>query len=72
MRCAYCGSQLHTVTNCPRTWGGSARRQKMRCAYCGSHEHEVKACPKTFSGSAARAWHPETVADHFILDGRDR
>jgi hypothetical protein len=26
MRCSYCGSELHTVENCPKTWGGSANR----------------------------------------------
>ena len=40
----------------------------MRCSYCGSKEHNVEACPKTWGGNAARAWHPESVADHFVED----
>jgi primosomal protein N' len=68
MYCAYCGSRLHTITNCPKTWGGQARRNAMRCGYCGSREHNIAACPKTFSGSAARAWHPDDVADDFVKD----
>lgn len=38
----------------------------MHCSYCGARDHDINACPKTFSGNAARAWHPHTVADHFI------
>ncbi len=68
MRCTYCGSTLHTATNCPKTWGGSANRNNMHCTYCGSKEHNVKACPKTFSGNAARKWHPDSVKDDFIKD----
>lgn len=71
MRCTYCGSHLHTLTNCPKTWGGQSRRLHMRCAYCGGRDHTIEACPKTWGGSAARAWRPETVADFFIKD-RDR
>jgi hypothetical protein len=68
MRCVYCGSELHTLTNCPHTWGGSANRAKMRCVYCGAHDHNIEACPKTWGGSAARAWHEESVKDSFIKD----
>lgn len=68
MRCTYCGSGLHTIALCPHTWGGSAARNRLRCTYCGGTDHDIKACPKTYSGSAARAWHPDTVADHFIKD----
>ena len=68
MYCVYCGSKKHTVKNCPKTWGGSARRAHMHCSYCGSNEHNVNACPKTWGGNAARAWHPESVADDFIKD----
>ena len=66
MRCTYCGSTLHTVANCPGTWGGSARRQSMRCSYCGATDHNVNACPKTWGGSADRAWHEESVKDDFV------
>lgn len=59
---------LHTVANCPKTWGGSANRRVMRCSYCGRKDHNIEACPKTFEGNAARAWHEETVADHFVRD----
>lgn len=68
MRCTYCGSGAHSYANCPKTWGGSARRARMRCTYCGERDHDVKGCPKTYSGSAARAWHPDSVADHFVKD----
>jgi hypothetical protein len=40
----------------------------MRCTYCGGTDHEIAACPKTWSGNAARAWHPNSVADHFVRD----
>jgi hypothetical protein len=40
----------------------------MHCTYCGAKDHEIEACPKTWSGNAARAWNPESVADHFVLD----
>lgn len=68
MRCSFCGSHLHTVENCPKTWGGSANRARMHCSYCGSNKHNVNACPKTFSGSANREWHEDSVADDFIKD----
>ena len=68
MRCSYCGSALHTIVNCPKTWDGSSNRLHMRCSYCGSKEHNIAACPKTFDGSAARAWYPDDVADDFVKD----
>lgn len=68
MRCTYCGSNLHTVVNCPKTWGGQANRRAMRCAYCGSREHTIRACPKTWGGSAARKWYPDDRADDFVKD----
>mgnify|MGYP001557758712 FL=1 len=68
MRCTYCGSHQHTITNCPKTAGGQSRRLHMRCSYCGAHDHTIKACPKTFDGNAARAWHEDTVEDAFIKD----
>lgn len=70
MRCAYCGSHAHTLRNCPKTWGGSVRHLQLRCVYCGERDHEIEACPKIYSRSAARAWHPGSVADHFIKDRR--
>lgn len=68
MRCTYCGSERHTYRNCPKTWGGSALHARMRCSYCGAGSHEIEACPKTWGGNAARAWHPDSVADHFVKD----
>jgi hypothetical protein len=68
MRCTFCGSGKHTIANCPKTWGGSANRARMRCTYCDARDHGIEACPKTHAGSTARAWHPETVADCFIVD----
>jgi hypothetical protein len=68
MRCTYCGAHTHTYALCPKTWAGSSARMHLRCAYCGARDHDITACPKTWSGSAARAWHPETVEDHFIQD----
>jgi len=32
----------------------------------------MTACPRTFVGSASRKWHPESVADDFILDGKKK
>ena len=72
MQCSYCGSHLHTVANCPSTWGGSIRRASMRCGYCGATDHNVNACPKTYGGSASRAWHEESVKDDFVKDGGRR
>jgi DNA-directed RNA polymerase subunit RPC12/RpoP len=68
MRCTYCGSSLHTIALCPKTWGGSVARNQLRCEYCGARDHDILACPKTVSGNAARAWDPESVADHFRRD----
>ena len=68
MRCTYCGSNLHTKRNCPKTAGGQSNRLHMRCGYCGRRDHEIEACPKTFGGNAARAWHPDSVADYFVKD----
>lgn len=68
MRCGYCGSNAHTISLCPKTAAGSARRSNLWCGYCGSHDHSIEACPKTYAGSAARAWYPDQVADHFKKD----
>lgn len=68
MRCTYCGSHLHTIKNCPKTWGGSINRAHMHCTYCGSNKHNIKGCPKTHAGSAAHAWHPESIKDDYIID----
>jgi hypothetical protein len=68
MYCGYCGSALHTLANCPSTWGGSTRRANMRCSYCGGTDHNVNACPRTYDGSAKRNWHKDDVADDFIED----
>ena len=69
MRCTYCGSSRHTIELCPKTHNGSVARNRLRCTYCGARDHDVDGCPKTHAGNAARAWHPASVADHFILDG---
>jgi uncharacterized Zn-finger protein len=68
MRCSYCGSALHTLPNCPKTFGGQINRGQMRCSYCGSRNHNIKACPKTWGGSADRAWNEDAVEDHFVKD----
>lgn len=68
MRCGYCGSQLHTLVNCPKTAGGQANRNRMYCGYCGAKDHNMNACPKTFQGNAYRSWHPELISNHFIKD----
>lgn len=68
MRCTYCGSNLHTAANCPKTWGGQSRRNAMRCAYCGANDHNINACPKTYGGSASRKWNENAVEDDFVLD----
>lgn len=68
MRCSYCGSNLHTVENCPKTWNGQANRAQMRCSYCGARDHNVNACPKTFGGNASRKWNEEEIEDDFVKD----
>ena len=68
MYCGYCGSGLHTIENCPKTWAGSCNRNNIHCSYCGSNKHNVNACPKTFEGNAKRAWHEDTVQKDFIKD----
>lgn len=68
MRCSYCGSHLHTINNCPKTFGGQANRNRMRCSYCGSTKHNVNACPKTHGGDANLKWHPEKIENDRVLD----
>lgn len=68
MYCSYCGSKLHTIVNCPKTWGGQANRSNMRCSYCGSNKHLIEACPKTWGGSANRQWNENKIKDSFIKD----
>lgn len=55
MRCTYCGSNLHDVRTCPKTWGGSARRHNLRCTYCGARDHDLQGCPKRATGRAEQA-----------------
>ena len=61
MKCVYCGSNLHTVKNCPKTWAGSGNRLHMRCVYCGANDHNVNACPKTWGGNASRRWDVNSI-----------
>lgn len=68
MRCSYCGDNLHTVENCPKTWGGQISRAQMYCDYCGSRSHNVNGCPKTFEGNANRAWNDTEIEDDFVKD----
>jgi len=68
MYCSFCGSNKHTIKNCPKTHGGSCNRNNMYCSYCGSQKHDIEGCPKTHAGSAHRAWHPDSISDHFIED----
>lgn len=68
MYCTYCGSNLHTIALCPKTWYVSVARSHLRCSYCGAHDHATKACPKTWSGNAARTRHEDTVKDDFVKD----
>ena len=70
MYCTYCGSNFHTVQNCPKTWNGQGNRNKMRCSYCGSRTHNISACPKTWNGNANRSWHEDVISNDFIRDGR--
>lgn len=62
-RCTYCGSHLHTVVNCPNTWGGSSRRVSLRCSYCGKSGHNSSACPHNASSGRRRS-----LSDDFHLD----
>lgn len=62
-RCTYCSSTLHTVANCPKTGGGSARRAKLRCGYCGQSGHNSSACPHNASSARRR-----NLSDDFHLD----
>jgi hypothetical protein len=68
MWCSYCGATTHSKALCPHTWSGSCKRINLYCSYCGEKDHEIEACPKTWPGNAARAWHEESVADHFVKD----
>lgn len=68
MRCSYCGSHLHTVANCPKTWGGQINRRDMRCSYCGARDHNADACPKTWDGNASRARDEDKLKDDFVKD----
>jgi len=68
MRCSFCGSNLHTIKNCPKTFSGQSNRRNMRCAYCESKQHTIEACPKTWKGSSNLAWHKDKIEDDFILD----
>ena len=68
MYCYFCGSNKHTIVNCPKTCRGGMNRLHMYCTFCGGTDHNIKACPKTHPGNAARAWHPEKVKDHFVED----
>ncbi len=62
-RCTYCGSHLHTVANCPNTWGGSSSRVSLRCSYCGKSGHNSSACPHNASSGRRRS-----LSDDFHLD----
>ena len=68
MRCTYCGSYRHTITNCPRTADGLSNRMHMRCTYCGSKNHNVNACPKTQNGISNITWHKEKVENDYLRD----
>ncbi|OWO86549.1 hypothetical protein B5C26_00965 [Photorhabdus luminescens] len=63
MSCSYCGSRLHTIANCPNTWGSSVRRIHLRCSYCGHHGHNSNACPHNASSGNRRK-----VNDDYFLD----
>ncbi|MBE8813590.1 hypothetical protein F3H66_08505 [Serratia marcescens] len=62
-RCTFCGSQRHTLANCPSTFGGSARRANLRCSYCGGEGHTSSACPHNASSARRRQ-----LNDDFYLD----
>lgn len=62
-RCTYCGSQRHTLANCPNTWGGSVRRTNLHCGYCGQSGHNSNACPHNASSARRR-----NLSDDFHLD----
>lgn len=62
-RCTYCGSRLHTVANCPKTWGGSSRRANLSCGYCGQSGHNSNARPRNATVGPRR-----TLNDDFHLD----
>jgi RNase P subunit RPR2 len=68
MRCSYCGNNLHTILNCPKTFQGQINRTKIKCAYCGSNKHYIDACPITFTGSKNRCWHENNIENDFIKD----
>jgi transcriptional regulator NrdR family protein len=46
MRCGYCGSNLHPISHCPHTHGGSSARVHLRCTYCGGRNHNYEGCTK--------------------------
>jgi len=68
MWCSFCGSNRHTIKNCPKTWNGQANRNHMRCSYCGSRKHNINACEKTFNGNANMAWNKVKIKDDYVMD----
>ena len=68
MYCQFCGSEKHTLSNCPKTADGQANRRNMYCVYCGARDHAVNACPKTAGGYADRKWNPGDIEDDYFQD----
>lgn len=62
MNCTYCGSRLHTKTNCPKTWQGSVNRLHLHCTYCGGKDHNKNACSKRHITVTYK------LDDNYILD----
>lgn len=50
--CTYCGSKLHDIRTCPKTWAGSFNRWTLRCSYCGGRDHDEQACRKRHTSRA--------------------
>jgi hypothetical protein len=58
VRCAYCGSHLHDLGYCPKTWEGQINRGRLYCEYCRGRDHNTDACPKKWAGP-----HPVRILD---------
>jgi hypothetical protein len=50
VKCSYCGSHLHDIEYCLKTWNGQGNRVHLKCNYCGSKKHNTDACKSKWPG----------------------
>jgi hypothetical protein len=68
-RCTYCGSALHTVNLCPKTYAGSSARVHLRCTYCGGRDHNYEGCPKIRAAHTVKPENRILDKGRFFTDG---